>query len=174
MISEQPLDMSRPSSDIKPYLEQSSEPNPEEASPPPLTKLNLVKPKTVSSPKDFFAKLYGPDESKSGNPTAAPVVSSILTNMSSNLGFSPYLSHYPDPTLFRFDSLPLPGGLAAFREYFSSSFYFVQFFLPFQIVKLFSSAASAKRCASASSAHNIQPGADSSIGDRISEERVYQ
>ncbi|XP_023348962.1 homeobox protein rough, partial [Eurytemora carolleeae] len=114
MISEQPLDMSRPSSDIKPYLEQSSEPNPEETSPPPLTKLNLVKPKTVSSPKDFFAKLYGPDESKSGNPTAAPVVSSILTNMSSNLGFSPYLSHYPDPTLFRFDSLPLPGGLAAF------------------------------------------------------------
>jgi len=173
MISEQPLDMSRPSSDIKPYLEQSSEPNPEETSPPPLTKLNLVKPKTVSSPKDFFAKLYGPDESKSGNPTAAPVVSSILTNMSSNLGFSPYLSHYPDPTLFRFDSLPLPGGLAAFREYFSS-FLFRTFCTFFQIVKLFSSAASAKRCASASSAHNIQPGANSSIGNRISEERVYQ
>ena len=43
-----------------------------EVSPPPLTRL-LPKTKTISDPKDFFAKLYGPDDRKTSISSASQV-----------------------------------------------------------------------------------------------------
>ena len=119
MISEQPLDMSS-----KPELFPSVKPPPPpllEESPPPLTKLPA---KTISSPRDFFAKLYGPAEEKSPTPpppagvtsSAPAVVASRLHPTAFGGGGSVY--GY-DPALF---GLPLPGGLAAFCKLICLSF----------------------------------------------------
>ena len=127
MISEQPLDMSR--QEFKPSVKSSSvESSPPfsspEVSPPAVTK--LPKPRAISNPRDFFAKLYGTEDKKSSCEGTEPAVvcSSAVPGH-----FPPSPPHYPaspppfpasylhyaaDPSLFRLDTLPLPGGLAAF------------------------------------------------------------
>ena len=171
MITEQPLDMTKPDPDQQTSA-TSTAAIPED-SPPPLTRVaaNLfTKQKTPSSPKDFFAKLYGPDEKRSGGDGAAPTGDSpqhvsggvphhftasspqgggplharlnhhpcLSTSPAACLSATPYLGHNypPDPAaLFRLDTLPFPGGLAAFRKYFCCSYKMS----PFRLVVPFSS-----------------------------------
>jgi hypothetical protein len=153
MITEQPLDMTKPDPD---QLTSTTAAVPED-SPPPLTRVTaglFTKQKTPSSPKDFFAKLYGPDEKKptdgaaslgdglqsggfphhfsTGSPQQEVAPQHARLNHPHpclTAGPAPCLSagpasflghHYPpDPAaLFRLDTLPFPGGLAAFRKFY--------------------------------------------------------
>ena len=105
----------------------------EETSPPPLTKLVHRKP---SSPREFFEKLYGPDtrDERSPSPEIDVEKHDSMSNVNNNSGYnlphhhhgaamtSSYLPAFPLPPhevgILNLESVPFPGGLAAFRKLF--------------------------------------------------------
>jgi hypothetical protein len=103
---------------------QTPPPSPPGASPPPLTK--IVK-KAPSSPREFFAKLYGPDTDqdtsrKSPNPPQDILKTTLdFPPYVPSLDFNPYLPTFPLPPhqaeMISFETLPFPAGLAAFCKY---------------------------------------------------------
>ena len=127
--SSQPLDMSsKDAHHIQPHSQiylllhpeqspqshpQTPSPSPPGVSPPPITK--IVK-KSPSSPREFFAKLYGPDTSK--KPT------NHIQIIESPFHYSPppvpsyplpsYLPTFPLPPYHTLENIPFPDGLAAF------------------------------------------------------------
>ena len=138
--SSHPLDMSsKVAHHIQPHIqiclplhpEQSPPSHPQTpplsppgVSPQPLTK--IVK-KTPSSPREFFAKLYGPDTNQdtSRKPSNPP---QEIQNHSLDypahvpcLDINPYLPTFPLPPhqagMISFETLPFPAGLAAFCKY---------------------------------------------------------
>jgi hypothetical protein len=168
MISEQPLDMTKPEHPAEPPPTVAVLVAAQETSPPPLTRIisssvagGKIKT-TPSSPKDFFAKLYGPateekkpavtqpllpprsSPSTAGLPprTGGGDVTQHIPLVSPGEQFRPGLLHHPclpvnggtflaggggphhslgyppdAAALFRLDTLPFPGGLAAFCKY---------------------------------------------------------
>ena len=93
-------------------------------SPPPLTKREQ---KTPSSPREFFAKLYGPDNTNESTNEApifpqdiiAPDSFSSLHSPPRTPSFQlPFLRTFPpqQAEFVNMDHLPFPGGLAAFCE----------------------------------------------------------
>ena len=152
MITEQPIDMTKSDPD------QLTATTVSETSPPPLTRIIsaggslMTKQKTTpSSPKDFFAKLYGPSAAEDKKSAVANAPPDSPPGMMSHFAMSsPAADHqqrsmlhqpclpasspaaaflsgshhlgYPSDAataaaLFRLDTLPFPGGLAAFRKY---------------------------------------------------------
>ena len=127
--SSHPLDMSsKVTHHIQPnlYPEQSPPSHPETPclSPPPLTK--IVK-KTPSSPREFFAKLYGPDTNHNQDTSKKPT--NPIQNTESPSHYSPpsvlsfplpsYLPTSPLPPhhhggIMTLENIPFPAGLAAF------------------------------------------------------------
>jgi hypothetical protein len=120
--SSYPIDMS-----TKDYFIPST-PSPPGVSPPSLTK---VENKTPSSPREFFAKLYGPDNPNDTNnePPLSPqdilTVNPYYTShspppaLSFPLPFHPtHPLHHQQGGIVNMEHHPFPGGLAAFCEWF--------------------------------------------------------
>ena len=132
--SSHPLDMSsKVTYHIQPnlYPEQfppshpkTPPPSPPGPSPPPLTK--IVK-KTPSSPREFFAKLYGPDTNQDMSRMSPTPPQDILKTTLDfplhlpSLDIHPYLPTFPHPPyqaeMISFETIPFPAGLAAFCKY---------------------------------------------------------
>ena len=119
--SSHPLDMS-----TKDYCLPSPPPppSPPGVSPPPLTKREK---KTPSSPREFFAKLYGPDTNQDTTRKPPNPPQDILK---APLGFpphvpyldiNPYLPTFPLPPhqagVISFETVSFPAGLSAFCKY---------------------------------------------------------
>ena len=135
-----PLDMScKVTHHNPPHLQICPPPHPEQShrsqpqTPPPSqpgisppSRTKIVK-KTPSSPREFFAKLYGPDtDQDTGRKPHNPpqdIQKTFLHFPPSvpPLDIHPYLPTYPLPPyqtgLLSFDALPFPAGLADFCKY---------------------------------------------------------
>ena len=121
MVDSHPLDMSTKDDFIP---SPPPPPSPPGVSPPPLTK--IVK-KTPSSPREFFAKLYGPDTNQDTDMNSHnPPQDNLKTSLDfpphvPSLDIHPYLPAYSLPPhqagMISFETLPFPAGLAAFCKY---------------------------------------------------------